>query len=143
MCHGPTPWTTNRWGLWAADSWACESRTAGHCIYACCWLVYTAALRIPCWCSCQSEVCVPDCGLPVCLRLPACPLLPPLQEEQLFHNLSAVLQRMRLAASVGEARDLALQLRRMCAAVRASLETHVRCDKRLADCAAVHCCTVA
>lgn len=49
-----------------------------------------------------------------------------LQEEQLFHNLSAVLQRMRVAASVGEARDLALQLRRMCAAVRASLETHVR-----------------
>lgn len=48
------------------------------------------------------------------------------QEEQLFHNLSAVLQRMRVAASVTEARDLALQLRRMCAAVRASLETHVR-----------------
>lgn len=48
------------------------------------------------------------------------------QEEQLFHNLSAVLQRMRVAASVSEARDLALQLRRMCAAVRASLETHVR-----------------
>jgi hypothetical protein len=48
------------------------------------------------------------------------------QEEQLLHNLSAVLQRMRVAASVSEARDLALQLRRMCAAVRASLETHVR-----------------
>lgn len=44
----------------------------------------------------------------------------------MFHNLSAVLQRMRVAASVSEARDLALQLRRMCAAVRASLETHVR-----------------
>jgi hypothetical protein len=63
---------------------------------------------------------------PTLTVLCAVPCVLCLQEEQLFHNLSAVLQRMRVAASVSEARELALQLRRMCAAVRASLETHVR-----------------
>lgn len=69
-------------------------------------------------CVCADFGAAPAAILFLCVRV---------QEEQLFHNLSAVLQRMRVAASVTEARDLALQLRRMCAAVRASLETHVRC----------------
>lgn len=52
-----------------------------------------------------------------------------LQEEQLFHDLAAVIAKVKYSASASEARDLALQLRRMCAAVRASLETHVRAEE--------------
>jgi zinc finger-like protein len=51
------------------------------------------------------------------------------QEEQLFHDLAAVIGRVKASASATEARDLVLQLRRMCAAVRASLETHVRAEE--------------
>lgn len=51
------------------------------------------------------------------------------QEEQLFHDLAAVIARLKASASAAEARELALQLRRMCAAVRASLETHVRAEE--------------
>jgi hypothetical protein len=51
------------------------------------------------------------------------------QEEQLFHDLAAVIARVKASASATEARDLVLQLRRMCAAVRASLETHVRAEE--------------
>jgi hypothetical protein len=36
---------------------------------------------------------------------------------------------VKASASATEARDLVLQLRRMCAAVRASLETHVRAEE--------------
>ncbi|WIA20871.1 hypothetical protein OEZ85_005220 [Tetradesmus obliquus] len=51
------------------------------------------------------------------------------QEEQLFHDLAAVISRVKASASAAEARELVLQLRRMCAAVRASLETHVRAEE--------------
>lgn len=58
-----------------------------------------------------------------------CPFLALLQEEQLFHDLAAVIGNLKRSNSASEARDLALQLRRMCAAVRASLETHVRAEE--------------
>ncbi|KAF8062684.1 zinc finger protein BRUTUS-like [Scenedesmus sp. PABB004] len=51
------------------------------------------------------------------------------QEEQLFVDLERVIGRLKASGSAGEARELALTLRRMCAAVRASLETHVRAEE--------------
>eukprot|EP00879_Flechtneria_rotunda_P008507 GHRR01008912.1.p1 GENE.GHRR01008912.1~~GHRR01008912.1.p1 ORF type:complete len:1552 (+),score=616.00 GHRR01008912.1:172-4827(+) len=51
------------------------------------------------------------------------------QEEQLFHDLAAIISRLKECTSASEAKDPALQLRRMCAAVRASLETHVRAEE--------------
>jgi 2-hydroxychromene-2-carboxylate isomerase len=52
-----------------------------------------------------------------------------LQEERLFTDLSAVICRLKASQSPSEARELTLTLRRMCAAVRASLETHVRAEE--------------
>lgn len=40
-----------------------------------------------------------------------------------------MIGKVKHSASASEARDLALQLRRTCAAVRASLETHVRAEE--------------
>jgi zinc finger-like protein len=51
------------------------------------------------------------------------------QEEQLFHDLAGVISRVQSSSSMQEVRSLSLQLRRMCAAVRASLETHVRAEE--------------
>ena len=51
------------------------------------------------------------------------------QEEQLFHDLAGVISKVKSSSSMQDVRSLSLQLRRMCAAVRASLETHVRAEE--------------
>lgn len=51
------------------------------------------------------------------------------QEEQLLLDVASVIARVRNSNSMPEVRELSLQLRRMCAAVRASLETHVRAEE--------------
>ncbi|GAX84312.1 hypothetical protein CEUSTIGMA_g11734.t1 [Chlamydomonas eustigma] len=51
------------------------------------------------------------------------------QEEQLFIDLDQVINRLKTVGSADDARVLALDVRRMCAAIRASLETHVRSEE--------------
>ncbi|KAK9866277.1 hypothetical protein WJX84_001775 [Apatococcus fuscideae] len=53
-----------------------------------------------------------------------------LQEEQLFRDVHQVLARMRGTRSLAELRDFAGQLQRMCAAMRAALEVHVRAEEQ-------------
>ncbi|KAK9834239.1 hypothetical protein WJX84_003552, partial [Apatococcus fuscideae] len=53
-----------------------------------------------------------------------------LQEEQLFRDVHKVLARMRSTRSLAELRDFAGQLQRMCAAMRAALEVHVRAEEQ-------------
>ena len=48
------------------------------------------------------------------------------QEEQLFLDLDKVISQLKTLKTSAEARALSMDVRRMCAAIRASLETHVR-----------------
>ena len=56
----------------------------------------------------------------------ACSLIAPSSHPLLLLAPSQVICRLKGMQSAPEARALALDVRRMCAAIRASLETHVR-----------------